>query len=375
MAETLDELLIEATPQRVRAAAIAGGRLVDLHATPRRRAGAAGGLYLGRVVRRAATMGAAFVDIGLGRPALLEIAGTPPAEGATIVVQIVEEASGDRGARVSSRVALAGRFVVLLPDGRAVAMSKRFAGADREALMGATKRALGPTMGAIVRERAAGVPPDAITHELAALTAQWTEIAHRRDRAEAPWCLLDTGDGLAEALDEFASADPRRIIVNDRAVARALTTLAEKRHPELAARIEPAQEGDALFDRHDVASTLAAAEEKVVALPSGGRIVIEPTAALVAIDVDAGAASTGAGGTLSVNLEAAAALALQVRLRDLCGLIAIDFIRMKRRAEQARVLTALAATTAPDRRTPQVLGFTGAGLVEMIRPRSRQSAR
>ncbi|HJS32726.1 MAG TPA: ribonuclease E/G, partial [Alphaproteobacteria bacterium] len=150
---------------------------------------------------------------------------------------------------------------------------------------------------------------------------------------------------------------------------------AEERYPELAQRIEPAQEGEALFDRHDVAGMLAAAEDKFVALPSGGRIIVEPTAALVAIDVDAGAASTAAGGAVSVNVEAAAVLALQVRLRDLCGLIAIDFIRMRRRGEQLRVLDALAAASARDRRAPRVLGFTGAGVVEMIRPRSRQGPR
>ncbi|HJS33636.1 MAG TPA: ribonuclease E/G, partial [Alphaproteobacteria bacterium] len=272
MAATLDELLIEATPRRVRAAAIVAGKLVDFHAAPRLRAGASGSIYLGRITRRAAAMGAAFIDIGLDRPALLEVTGAPPADGAAVFVQVIEEASGDKGARVARRVALPGRFVVLLPGGRGVAVSKRFAGADGRALRDAAKRAIGPGLGAIIRERAAGVTPDAIEDELTALAARWAEIAARRASAPAPSCLVDTGDGLAEALDEFAPSDPRRIVANDRAAARALVALAEERYPELAQRIEPAQEGEALFDRHDVAGMLAAAEDKFVALPSGGRI-------------------------------------------------------------------------------------------------------
>jgi Rne/Rng family ribonuclease len=265
-------------------------------------------------------------------------------------------------------------LVVLLPDGKGVAVSKRFAGANRRTIREEASRALSQGLGAIVRERAARSRPGAIAKELASLVSRWTQIAELRARSSVPSCLVDTGDGLAEALDEFSSADPRRIVANDRAAARALVALAEERYPELAQRIEAAREGEALFDRYDVASALAAAEDKLIPLPSGGRIIIEPTAALVAIDVDSGAAATSAGGAVAVNIEAAVALALQVRLRDLCGLIAIDFIRMPRQTERMRVLNALTAAAAPDRRAPQILGFTGAGLVEMIRPRSRQGA-
>lgn len=374
MARTLDELLIEATPQRVRAAAIVDGGLVDFHAAPRRRVGATGSIYLGRVSRRASAMGAAFVDIGLARPAVLELVGAALPQGATIVVQIVEEGRDDKGARVTRRVGLPGRLVVLLPDGKGVAVSKRFAGANRRTIKEEASRALGQGLGAIVRERATRARPGAIADELALLVSRWTQIAELRARSSVPSCLVDTGDGLAEALDEFAAADPRRIIANDRAAAHALVALAEERYPELTQRIEAAREGEALFDRYDVASVLAAAEDKLIPLPSGGRIIIEPTAALVAIDVDSGAAATSAGGAVAVNIEAAAALALQVRLRDLCGLIAIDFIRMPRQTERMRVLNALTAAAAPDRRAPRILGFTGAGLVEMIRSRSRQGA-
>ncbi len=367
----IDELLIEAKGDPLRAAAIANGRCVDILEVPRRRTGATGSIYLGRVVRLAPGLAGAFVELGLSRPALIELdrSGQTPArrlaEGAPVVVQVVEEAADDKGARASPRVALAGRTVLLLPGDQGVAASRRLPAAERPRLMAAVKRVLGAGEGAIVRAAAAGAAPEEVTAELAMLRKRWLTISTKRDASAPPALLEDTGDGFATLMATFAPAAPRRIVVDDAAATRALKAAAGA-WPELEEQISAASPDEPLFERYDVADAWASREARWLALPSGGRIAIERTAALTAIDVDSGAGATATGGAVQVNLEAVVEVARQLRLRDVRGLVLVDFIRGPR-ADQARIVAALRHAIAGDRRLVHILGWSNAGLCELVR--------
>ncbi len=374
MPETIEELLIEAGPSRVRAAAVIDGRLHDLIASSRRRRGAIGSIYLGRVVRRALGLNAAFVELGLERPALLELGEHGKVgEGAQVTVQIVEEAAGDKAARASRRVSLPGRVMVFLPGGKGVSVSRRIGDARlRERLRGVVRTLLAPGEGAIVRRDAATAAQGALAAELAGLRRAWDDIETRAASGTPPACLHDTGDGLIEAFEAFAPSDPRRIVVDDRAAARALAAHAGLHWPLLAERIEASDPGEALFVRHDVADAIADLEEKAVPLASGGRLIVETTGALCVIDVDTQESATALRAAFTANFEAAREAARQIRLRDLTGIIVIDFIRMEAGPERAKILNLLKLALATDRRSVEVLGWTRAGLAEIIRSRSRR---
>jgi ribonuclease G len=364
MRARVDEVLVESSGDRLRAAVIAGGRLVDLLAEPRDRAGRPGNVHLGRVVRVMENLGAAFLDIGLADTVLLDRGKARLAEGQTLLVQIVEPPAGTKGARVSQRIALSGRGVMLLPGARGITASRRLPRDIAQRLVELAAGLKQADEGLILRTAAADAAGEAIAAEIAALRATWSDIAARAERATAPGCL-HAEDALVVLLRDVAGLAPRRIVFDDRGCLRAARGHAGRLYPELADRLEFAD--DPLFDRYDVADALAASAEPRVPLMSGGMITVETTAALTAIDVDVGAGP----GPLATNLEAAPEIARQLRLRDVGGLIVVDFVRMGARDESERVLAALRRAVANDRVKLQVLGWTAAGLVELIRPRAR----
>ncbi|MBI3451828.1 MAG: ribonuclease E/G [Rhodospirillales bacterium] len=222
-----------------------------------------------------------------------------------------------------------------------------------------------------MRAGAADAGSAALAAEIAVLRAEWRDIAVRAEAAAPPACLR-AADPVLRIIETFAAADPQRIILADAGAAHAAAAVTRRLYPALAARIEASREQGALFDRHDVADALASAESRRVPLPAGGSIAVEPTEALIAIDVDTGAVA-GARAALRTNLEAATEAARQLRLRDIGGLVAIDFIRLADGAARQRVLEALRRATADDRVAVQVLGWTHGGLVELIRPRARRA--
>ncbi len=323
---------------------------------------APGAVHRGRVVRLVPALRAAFVDIGLARPALLDLGNASVEPGTPLTVQIIEAAAGDKAARVSRRVALAGRYVVALAGGRGTAASKR---ADDDTAAALAARLVPPAgVGFLLRRGAGNADPAAVEGEAAALAARAATIAAAS--GEPPCCLLEA-DPVAAVLSDFAGAGIAQIVTASAALARTIRTLA----PDLASLVEATEEGAALFDRYDAADALAAAEAPTVALAAGGRITIERTAALVAIDVDTGSATDAdAGGR--VNAAAAEAIARQMRLRDLGGLIVIDFVRMEGAAARLRprILARLAKAAAVDRQPVEVLGFTAGGLCEVVRGRT-----
>ncbi len=363
----VDEVLVQTEAERFRAVAVGGGRPVDAMSVPRRDTGTVGSIYLGRVVRHAVGMKAAFVDIGLGRPAFLNIEKGTSFEGRAVAVQLVESESPGKGPRVSTRIALEGRFLVLLPNRKGVASSRRLDEKERKRLAALLEPRLRGE-GVIARAAASRAEASALADELDGLRRLWQKIAGRL-QGTPPLCA-HAEHGLRRLLCAFGGAPGVRFVFTDPEAMRLARSLANSVAPELEQRIAAAEEGNALFDRYGVADALAIAEGREVPLPSGGRMSIEATAALTAIDVDSGAGSAAADAALTTNLEAAAEIGLQLRLRELGGPVLIDFIRMSRKGDHERVRRRLAQSVESDRLAVQILGWTQGGLFELSRARA-----
>jgi ribonuclease G len=370
MGPAIDEILVEVGRERLRAAALSGGALIELVVEPVKMEGAVGSIHLGRVVRYMPALRAAFVEIGLARPAMLD-SDQPVDEGTVVPVQIIEAAFGDKAARVSRRLALEGRHAVLLPGGKGVAVSRRIVSEkirSRLQALGATAKP--PGYGVIMRAASAAVMAPDLAADIARLQARWTAIDAVLKQGTPPALAYDNGDGLLRLLRLFAGAGWPRFVFDNATVARRVMKIAAAEFGD-APPVEIEPRPGTLFDRSGIAEILASAEQKTIALPSGGQMTIEITAALTAVDVDTAAASSRDDAVLQTNLEAAAELGRQLRLRDIGGLIVADFGRMAARAARDRVEATLGRAVSYDRVAVQLVGWTRAGMFEMVRPRIR----
>lgn len=392
------ELLIDAGPGEVRAALVEDGRLLDL-VVERSGASAGGGvgeLYLARVVRVLPGMNAAFLDIGGGRDAFLPRgdaeyaddlrvgparqaageAGTSiadlVAEGEALVVQIAREAVGDKAPRATTKIALPGHRLVYTPTQGGRAVSRRIDDEDERARLDDILSGL--EGGYIVRTAGAGATAESLAAEAAELRARWSELLAAAGEASAPAALSTEPDPIERVLRNHAPDDLARVVVEGAAALTAARAYADRFAPGWAARIEGHSGREPLFEADDIEAQIEAALEPRVELPSGGTLLIEPTQALTAIDVNTGrnVGRGEAGRTmLETNLEAAAEIARQVRLRNIAGLVAIDFIRMDRDEDKRRVVDALRAAARPDPQPLRVGRMTPFGLVELTRRRAR----
>jgi ribonuclease G len=368
----IDEILVDHLPGETRAALLAGGRLVELRIVRPGRQSLVGAVIRGRVSALRRDQGAAFVDIGQARAGLLSLrkGSKPPAEGAAIVVQVVKDAVEDKGAGLTDRPAIVGRFVTLRPGLPGLERARRL---DPDAF--ARHRAVLEAFdisrdGFLVQPAAAAADADTVAAEASALVAGWQRALAAAPGA--PAVIQPAPDPVAEAIRAHAGTlaavrfdDAERM---NRAKAQA---------PEAAA-VMLLQRGGPLFRRHDVEDQIAEALARRVRLRGGGTIVFDELETLTAIDVDL-AAQTGAGQqadlAFRVNLEAAAEIARQLRLRDIGGIAVVDFLRMADPNRRRRAVEALRRATASDPQQVDVLGMTPAGLVELTRKRLRPSLR
>lgn len=367
----IDTILVSAAPGETRIALLAGGHTIDVahHRVGHERL--AGAVYRGRVTALAPGLNAAFVDIGDGPPGLLNAgdARTDPDaavapigayvhEGEAVVVQVRRDAMGDKGPRLTMRPALPGRYLVYQPGRDRVEISRRI---TEEAARERLRRLVGDTAGVTVRTRAAKAEDQDILAELAALRARWGGIS----ASTTPARVLAPPDPLERALSENTGVS--RVVVDTPAL-----YAAARRHCEHGV-LETWDEAEPLFDGFGVEAALDAASETWFALPSGGAVTIEQTAALCSIDVDSAGHGRGKTVALDVNLEAAQVIGRQLRLRGIGGIIVIDFISLTRNAHGRQVIDALRAALADDRDAVAPGGFSKLGLVEMRRRRTRPS--
>ncbi|QQS13460.1 MAG: ribonuclease E/G [Rhodospirillales bacterium] len=374
---TIDRLVCHETAAGTLLASLAGDRLVDVAVAPRDRSDLAGAIVIGRVERFASELDAAFVDIGTERGGFLKRADLvgadrerPPA-GMPVLAQVVRDAAADKGARLTMNIGLAGRFLVFHPHGQAVQFSRRIAdAAARERLLAAVGEVGADEGGWTLRTAAAVAPGEPVVAEGRALLARWDSLRARALAVRPPAVLLAEPHPLLRVIRD-AGATLAEVVVDDRPLAlrarRALDQYGDR------AELRVVDPGGAALDVHDVAGQIEAALTPRLVLPSGVELLFEAGRTLCAIDVDSGSAGARPGQgprtPVDVNLDAAAEICRQLRLRNIGGIVVVDFIDMRALGDRNRVQAELARHAAEDPVSTQVVGMTRLGLMEMTRAR------
>ena len=363
------DVLIEEGLVVTRGCLLEDGRPVEL-AVARAEPAPVGAVVLGRVTAVNRALPAAFVDIGAGLAGFLPLrAGDAvPDEGALLAVQVAHEPFAGKGARLSTDIALNGRYAVWRPQGRGVRLSSRLRDeAARRRLQALGDRLLADGGGLLWRT-AAGAADDAdLMADLAAVAGRWREALARRP---APPAVLAGGEGpAARLLAGWADQEPAAVVIDGGEAMAEARRWAARHAAGLAGLLAPHAGARPLF-AGDVEDAFERAAEPVLALPSGGSVAIERTRALTAIDVDSGEAAARLG-ALEINLEAAAAIAARLRLADLGGLFVLDFVNMERAGDAHRLLAALDRASAADPAPISRSGLSPFGVIELTRRRRR----
>jgi ribonuclease G len=384
-----EEILINVTPRETRVAVTGAGVVQELLIERAASRGLVGNIYVGRVARVLPGMQSAFVEIGLERAAFLHVADIwdrkdepiekTLSEGQPLLVQVVKDPIGSKGARLSTQVSIAGRLLVYLPLDAHIGISQRIEDENgRAALRERLKDLLpaGARGGFIVRTLAENAPEQELRADLAYLRELWKSINERSLGAQPPLLVYQDLSLAQRVLRDMVSASTTRVLVDSRENFQKLAAFAERYMPQVRSRLEHYTGERPLFDLYDVEAEIERALSRRVDLKSGGTLIIDQTEALTTIDVNTGGyvGNRNFDDTVfKTNLEAAQAIARQLRLRNLGGIIILDFIDMESAEHRNAVLDELRRALARDRTRVTLNGFTGLGLVEMTRKRTRES--
>jgi ribonuclease E len=389
------EMLVRQIADRTQIAVIEDGVMVEHYVNRNSNVSYVGNVYLGRVQNVLPSMEAAFVDIGKGRNAVLyagevnwDAAGISESQprkietvlktGQPVLVQVTKDPIGQKGARLTSQISLPGRHVVYVPGGGMSGISKRLPEEERARLKAILKNLIPEEAGVIVRTAAEGVSEEDLTNDVARLKAQWEDIYSKSQNPNfhAPTALYQEPDLAVRVIRDIFNEDFRKLTVQGATAWDEVTSYLGFIAPELTQKIEKYTGTGDLFADFRVEEQLAKAFDRKVYLPSGGSLVIDRTEAMVVIDVNTGK-FIGKGGNLEEtvtknNLEAAEEIARQLRLRDLGGIVVIDFIDMILESNREAVLRRLVECLGRDRTKHQVAEVTSLGLVQMTRKRVGQ---
>jgi ribonuclease G len=403
------DILINWAPQETRVAIVENGAVQELHIERTLERGLVGNVYLGKVVRVLPGMQSAFIDIGLDRAAFLHVADLHPSvptgrsatgglpkpeaplvpierqvfEGQTLTVQVVKDAIGTKGARLSTQVSIAGRMLVFLPHDNHIGISQKIGSQELREQLRARVTALagqgdreGSGGGFILRTNAEEATDAELADDIAYLRRAWAKIRERA-QSQPPGTLLHQDLTLAErVLRDLAVEATQTIRIDSRLQCDALKAFGETYMPGAVAKLDLYRGERPIFDLFGIEEELTRALARRVDLKSGGYLIIDQTEALTTVDVNTGGfvgARNFDDTIFKTNLEAAGAMARQLRLRNLGGIIIADFIDMTREDHQQAVLAELKKQLARDRTRTTVSGFTQLGLVEMTRKRTRES--
>jgi ribonuclease E len=389
------EMVVRQIGDRIQIGVIEDNVMVEHYVNRNANVSYVGNVYLGRVQNVLPSMEAAFVDIGKGRNAVLyagevnwDAAGISESEprkiemvlktGQPVLVQVTKDPIGQKGARLTSQISLPGRYVVYVPGGGMSGISKRLPESERTRLKAILKNLIPEEAGVIVRTAAEGVSEEELTNDVARLKAQWDDIYQKSENPNfhAPAVLLSEPDLAVRVIRDIFNEDFRRLIIQGAEAWEEISTYLSSIAPELVSKLEKYTGTGDLFADYRVEEQLAKAFDRKVYLPSGGSLVIDRTEAMIVIDVNTGK-FIGKGGNLEEtvtknNLEAAEEIARQLRLRDLGGIIVIDFIDMVLEKNRDAVLRRLVECLGRDRTKHQVAEVTSLGLVQMTRKRVGQ---
>ena len=389
------EMVVRQIGDRIQIAVIEDKVMVEHYVNRNANVSYVGNVYLGRVQNVLPSMEAAFVDIGKGRNAVLYagevnwdaagISETQPRKiemvlktGQPVLVQVTKDPIGQKGARLTSQISLPGRYVVYVPGGGMSGISKRLPESERTRLKAILKNLIPEEAGVIVRTAAEGVSEEELTNDVARLKAQWEDIYQKAENPNfhAPALLLSEPDLAVRVIRDIFNEDFRKLTIQGNEAWEEISSYLGSIAPELVGKLEKYTGKSDLFADFRVEEQLAKAFDRKVYLPSGGSLVIDRTEAMIVIDVNTGK-FIGKGGNLEEtvtknNLEAAEEIARQLRLRDLGGIIVIDFIDMVLESNRDAVLRRLVECLGRDRTKHQVAEVTSLGLVQMTRKRVGQ---
>ena len=390
--ESVDrQMLVRQKDGRIQIGVLEDGVLAEHFVSKTQQDSLIGNVYLGKVQNVLPSMEAAFVDIGRGRNAVLyagevnwDVTGLDGAPrkienalkpGDSVLVQVTKDPIGHKGARLTSQVSLPGRFLVYVPGGSMTGISRKLPDTERARLKKILKDKLPEGAGVIVRTAAEGASEEELTHDINRLRAQWEEIQEKANSRKvlAPEMLYQEPDLMIKTVRDVFNEDFTAMIVQGKNAWDSIEAYVTYVAPDLVSRLQQWDGDDDLFDHYRINEQLAKALDRKVYLPSGGSLVIDRTEAMTVVDVNTGK-FTGSGGNLEEtvtknNLEAAEEIVRQLRLRDIGGIIVIDFIDMVLESNRDLVLRRLIECLGRDRTKHQVAEVTSLGLVQMTRKR------
>ena len=391
--ESVDRVMVvRQSDGRTQIAVLEDGVLVEHYVDRGSSNSMVGNVYLGRVQNVLPSMEAAFVDIGRGRNAVLYagevnwdaagLEGQPRRiemalkSGDPVLVQVTKDPIGQKGARLTSQVSLPGRYLVYVPDGSMTGISRKLPDTERTRLKSILKKVMPEGAGVIVRTAAEGASEEELTRDVERLRAQWEQIEAAAAKAQPPSQLSAEPDLAVKVIRDVFNEDFAKLVVSGSTVAKEVRAYVDSDAPDLAERVETWTDAKDVFAAYRVEEQLTKALDRKVWLPSGGSLVIDRTEAMTVIDVNTGK-FVGQGGNLEEtvtknNLEAAEEIVRQLRLRDIGGIIVVDFIDMVLESNRDLVLRRLVECLGRDRTKHQVAEVTSLGLVQMTRKRIGQ---
>ena len=391
--EAVDRVMVvRQSDGRTQIAVLEDGVLVEHYVDRGSSNSMVGNVYLGRVQNVLPSMEAAFVDIGRGRNAVLYagevnwdaagLEGQPRRiemalkSGDPVLVQVTKDPIGQKGARLTSQISLPGRYLVYVPDGSMTGISRKLPDTERTRLKSILKKVMPEGAGVIVRTAAEGASEEELTRDVQRLQAQWEEIEQAAATAQPPSQLSAEPDLAVKVIRDVFNEDFTKLVVSGADVTKEVRAYVDADAPDLAERVESWADKKDVFAAYRVEEQLTKALDRKVWLPSGGSLVIDRTEAMTVIDVNTGK-FVGQGGNLEEtvtknNLEAAEEIVRQLRLRDVGGIIVVDFIDMVLESNRDLVLRRLVECLGRDRTKHQVAEVTSLGLVQMTRKRIGQ---
>ncbi|MDI1465632.1 Rne/Rng family ribonuclease [Catellatospora sp. KI3] len=388
--EAVDRVMvIRENPDRTQIAVMEDGVLVEHYVTRASAATMVGNVYLGKVQNVLPSMEAAFVDLGRGRNAVLyagevnwDAAGLEGRSrsieqalrsGDSVLVQVTKDPLGHKGARLTSHVALSGRHLVFVPNGNASGISRKLSDVERKRLRDILKKLVPEGAGVIVRTAAEGASEEDLARDVKRLQGQWEDIQARAAEGGAPALLYGEPDLVVRVVRDLFNEDFKELVVQGDNAYETVQSYLHHVSPDLVDRVHRHTGVSDVFATYRIDEQILKGLDRKVFLPSGGHLVIDRTEAMTVVDVNTGK-YTGAGGNLEEtvtrnNLEAAEEIVRQLRLRDLGGIVVIDFIDMVLESNRELVLRRLTECLGRDRTKHQVTEITSLGLVQMTRKR------
>jgi ribonuclease, Rne/Rng family len=387
------EILVSEDAGEMRVALVEDGRLAEIYIERPGKRSYAGNIYRGKVDNVLPGMDAAFVDVGLERNGFLYVDDVADPEdgekrphkitqmlkpGQEVLVQVNKDPMGSKGARLTGQLSLAGRYLVYVPGGSGVGVSRRLPSDERDRLRDLCKSLKAKNAGLIVRTVAEGKSVEEMKNDLRFLSRLWTRLKAKADKVKAPGLIYAEADVSLQVARDLYNESFAAVLADDPKRHHELVSYLEKVAPELATRVKLYEGDEPLFRAHGIEEQIAKALERRVLLPSGGNLVIDHTEALTVIDVNTGRFTGGKGLEDTItrnNLEAAREVVRQLRLRDIGGIIIIDFIDMEYARNREAVLAKLQAELETDRTKTYVVEISPLGLVEMTRQNITDGAR